>query len=92
MTRLGPGVRASYLGVPGVIEGQSSLLIGPDGSRKRIWHLVYDTPRQTTSPCGCCRPFGEGHRYLGVFTTPEHLVIEGEPTREEPTPTAEGPA
>lgn len=81
MTRLGPGVRATYLGVPGHIEGDSSLMISPDGSRQRIWHLVYDTPLQTTHPCGCCRPFGEGHRYRGVFTTPEHLVLAGSTSR-----------
>ena len=75
-TEPGPGARASHLGLPGVIEGPSSLLIGADGERKRIWHLLYDTPRQTTSPCGCCRPFGEGHRYLGVYTTADHLVVE----------------
>ena len=75
-TELGPGVRATHLGLPGHIEGPSSVLISADGKRDRIWHLVYDTPRQTNSPCGCCRPFGEGHRYRGVYTTADNLVIE----------------
>ena len=67
-------MRATHLGLPGTIEGASSTMIWPDGRRERIWHLVYDTPRQTNAPCGCCRPFGEGHRYVGVYTTEQNLV------------------
>ena len=75
-TEPGPGVRATYRGMPGTIEGESSLLIHPDGRHEEIWHLVYDRLQRYGGPCGCCRPFGTRHAYRGVYTTAAHLVIE----------------
>ena len=68
-TEVGPGVRASYLGMWGTVTGEPSLMIHADGHREVIWHLVYDHPEAYGPPCGCCRPFGTRHRYRGVYTT-----------------------
>ena len=71
---IGPGVRATYLGMPGTIEGEPGTMIHPGGAHEVVWHLVYDRPRDYGPPCGCCP--GPRHRYRGVFTTATNLVIE----------------
>ncbi len=68
-----PGARASYQGNLGVVIGAPTFLTSLVTGRRTLWHLVYDLPVTTDLTCGCCP--NNQHRYEGVFTTAESLVV-----------------
>lgn len=68
-----PGARVRYKGEPGVIVGEKSGISMNGAPTQDLWHIVYDQPRITNHPCGCCPD--NLHRYRGAHVVTGDLEV-----------------